>query len=110
MLFTYKYVNHSIEQFQEYVEHLVKEVRCKRTEEFSVDMLHPVLREIVLDLYNVEEETTRGKVKDWLFGPIRKIYDLCKELDAPQRQQIAVWFDNNNDVEALCANDPNKPL
>jgi hypothetical protein len=108
MLFTYKYVNHSIEQFQVYLEHLVKEVWCTRTEQFSVDMLHPVLRDIVLDLYNVEEDTTRGKTKDWLFGPIREIYDLCKGLEEPQRQRIAVWFDDNNDIEALCANDPTK--
>lgn len=109
MLFAYTYVNHSIEQFQEYLEHLVKEVWCKRTEQFSVDMLDPALREIVLDLYNIEEDTARGKVKDWLFGPIRDIYNLCKALDATQRQQIADWFDNNNDIAALCANDPTKP-
>jgi hypothetical protein len=108
VLFPYKYVNHSIEQFQEYLEHLVKEVWCKRTEPFSVDMLHPMLREIVLDLYNVEDDTTRGRVHDWLFGPIFNIYELCKGLEVQQRQRIATWFDNNNDVEALCANDPVK--
>jgi hypothetical protein len=39
MLFNYRYVNHSIERFQEYLDHLVKEVWCKATGEFSLDLL-----------------------------------------------------------------------
>jgi len=109
MLFNYRYVNHSIEAFQIYMDHLVKEVWCKATAEFSVDLLHPELREIVLGIYNTEEEKRRGKVKDLPYGPIKKIYDRFKDLDAAQRQQISNWYDYNNDIEALCACDPLKP-
>jgi len=38
MLFNYKYVSHSIENFQVYLDHLVKEVWCKATDDFSIDL------------------------------------------------------------------------
>jgi hypothetical protein len=109
MLFNYRYVNHSIEKFQVYLDHLVKEVWCKASCEFSLDLLYPDLQSIVLEIYNTEEDTTRGKIGDWLYGPIKAIYDLFKNLDPAQRQQVSTWYDHNNDIEALCACDPDKP-
>jgi hypothetical protein len=99
MLFNYRYINHSIERFQVYLDHLVKEVWCKATVDFSLDLLHPDLKLIV-------EEIT----KDHLDGPIRRIYELFRTgLDAAQRQQVSDWYDHNNDIEAICACDPDKP-
>ena len=109
MHFTYKYVNHSIERLQVYVGHLVKEVWCKADGDFSLDLLHLDLQEIVKDIFNTEENTTRSKMKDWLYGPIVKIYELFKGIDPNQRQQIADWYELNNDIEALCDDcDPDK--
>ena len=110
MLFTYRYVNHSIEQLQVYLDHLVKEVWCKATGDFSLDLLHPDLQAIVVEIFNTEEDKPRGKVSDYLYGPIRKIYELFKtQLTADQRKQVGVWYDHNNNIEALCACDPDKP-
>lgn len=104
MLFTYRYVNHSSTRFQEYVEHLVKEVWCKASGDFSLDLLHPELKIIVEDISNDESITT-----DPLYGPIQEIYGLFRtQLTETQRGQVAIWCDNNNDIEALCANDPRK--
>jgi len=104
MLFTYSYVDHTITQFQEYLEHLVKEVWCKASGDFSLDLLHPDLKIIVEEISNDESITT-----DPLYGPIQKIYELFRtQLTAAQRTQVAGWFDNNNDIEALCANDGRK--
>jgi hypothetical protein len=108
MLFTYRYVNHNIERFQEYLDHLVKEVWCKASGDFSLDLLHEDLRNIVLDIYNTEDDATRGNMGDWLFGPIRSIFDLFKNLSPEHKQRISDWYDNNNDIEALCACDPLK--
>jgi hypothetical protein len=108
VLFNYRYVNNSIERFQVYLDHLVKEVWCKAAGEFSLDLLHPDLQVIVLEIYNTEEDTTRGKIGDWLYGPIRTIFDLFKNLDPAQRQRVSSWYDYNNDIEALCACDPDK--
>lgn len=104
MLFTYSYVNHTITRFQTYLDHLVKEVWCKASGEFSLDLLHPELKIIVEDISNDESVTT-----DPLYGPIRRIYELFRtQLTAAQRAQVAIWCDNNNDIKALCANDPRK--
>ena len=105
MLFNYRYINHSIEQFQVYLDHLVKEVWCKAAGDFSLDLLHPELKLIVEEIFNDDSIT-----KDHLDGPIRKIYKLFKtQLTAIQRQKISEWYDHNNDIEALCACDPHKP-
>jgi hypothetical protein len=48
--------------------------------------------------------------KDYLDGPIRQIYELFKtRLTADQRQRVSEWYSNNNDIEALCASNPDKP-
>ena len=109
MLFNYRYVTHSIERFQDYLDHLVKEVWCKAAGNFTVDLLHADLRDIVLDIYNPEDDTPRGGVTtNWLHGPIDEIFNLFKNLDPGQRQQISDWYDHNNDIEALCSGDPAK--
>lgn len=109
MLFSYQHVPHSIETLQVWLDHLVKEVWCKATGEFSLDLLHNDLRAVVEEIYNTEDDTIRGKTGDWLFGPITKIYAIFQTLLTPvQRQQVSVWYDNNNDIEALCACDPAK--
>jgi len=105
MLFTYRYVNHSIERFQLYLDHLVKEVWCKATDDFSLDLLHPELKLIVEAIFNDDSIT-----KDPLDGPIRRIYELFKtQLNADQRKQVSDWYDRNNNIEALCACNPDKP-
>ena len=109
MLFSYRYVPHTIEAFQTWLDHLVKEVWCKAAGNFTLDLLHPTLREVVEAIYNTEEDKTRGKMNDWLYGPITTIYYIFKdELTQVQRQKVAMWYDTNNDIEALCSCDPTK--
>jgi len=110
MLFSYQYVPHSIETIQVWLDHLLKEVWCKATADFSLDLLHAELRAVVEEIYNTEEDTKRGKTGDWLYGPITRIYELFKtQLTAAQRLQVSAWYDHNNDIETLCACDPAKP-
>jgi len=108
MLFNYHYITHDIEKFQTWLDHLVKVVWCNAMGDFNIDLLHPDLRAVVLDIYNTEDAKPRGKTGDWLYGPIRDIFNLFKTLSPQQRQQISGWYDNNNDIESLCANDPLK--
>lgn len=105
MLFNYRYVNHSIEGLQVYLDHLVKKVWCKADGPFSLDLLHPELKLIVEDISNDDSIT-----KDYLDGPIRRIYELFRaQLTPVQRAQVSAWYDHNNDIEALCAGDLSKP-
>jgi hypothetical protein len=103
MLFNYRYVNHSIERFQVYLDHLVKEVWCKATGPFSLNLLHPDLQVIVEAISNDASITT-----DPLDGPIRTIYEIFRtQIGAQERAQMSEWYDHNNDIEALCGCRPN---
>jgi hypothetical protein len=102
MLFNYRYVNHSIEKLQVYLDHLVKEVWCKANGPFSVNILHPDLQAIVKEIADDESIT-----KDHLDGPIRRIYEIFRtQLSAAQRDQVARCYDHNNNIEALCSCHP----
>jgi len=104
MLFNYRYINHSIERFQTYLDHLVKKVWCRNTGKYSLKLLHPKLREIIEDIAN-----DASIEKDWLDGPIKNIDALFqKKLTASQRAQVRKWYDHNNDIESLCAGDSKK--
>jgi hypothetical protein len=103
MLFSYKYINHDLTRFHEYIDHLVRQVWCKASGEFSIDLLHPQLREIVEDLGHDESVKT-----DHLYHPIKVIHDLFRTLSESEKSQIRAWHDANNDVEGLCAGDTTK--
>jgi hypothetical protein len=102
MLFNYRYVIHGIQTFQTYLDHLVLEVWCKPTRDFSIDLLQADLKEIVEDIFN--DESIK---KDHLLGPIKEIYEIFRtQLTSAERAQIATWYEANNDIEALCSNHP----
>ncbi|HBA83498.1 MAG TPA: hypothetical protein DCZ95_05320 [Verrucomicrobia bacterium] len=104
MLFNYRYVAHDIEKFQTWLDHLVKEVWCRNGGAYSLDLLHADLKAVVEDIANDERITT-----DYLDGPIKAIDALFQnQLNAAQRAQVSLWYDHNNDIEALCGNDPHK--
>jgi hypothetical protein len=103
MLFNYRYVPHSIEKLQTWLDHLVKVVWCREAGDYSLDLLHSDLKAVV------EEIGMDDRISDWLDGPIKKIDMLFKDQLTPaQRAQVSAWYDNNNDIEALCTNDPQK--
>jgi hypothetical protein len=104
MLFCYRYVPHAIETFQTWLDHLVKVVWCRDGGPYSLGLLHPDLRAVVEELANDDRVTT-----DHFDGPIKTIDALFQtNLSAAQRAQVALWYEHNNDIEALCGNDPRK--
>lgn len=105
MLFSYQLLeNHPIYRFQEWLDHLVQEVWCRQDGDYSIDLLHSDLKTIVEDLGNDDAVKINH-----LDGPIKTIDALMRHLSPEQRQQVSQWYDNNNEIEALCANDPAKP-
>ena len=104
MLFSYRYVTHDVEKFQTWLDHLVKKVWCRSGGDYSLALLHPALKEVIEEIANDERIKT-----DYLDGPIKTLDALFqKRLDTAQRTQVALWYDHNNDIEALCGNDPMK--
>lgn len=107
MLFNYRYVTHDIEKFQAWIRHLVRDVWCRHGGAFSIDLLHEELKAVILDVYNTAEDHPRGNRGDLLYGPITRIDTIFQSsLDALQRNAFRDWFDFNNDIRALCANNP----
>ena len=104
MLFNYRYISHNIETFQSWLDHLVKQVWCRNSGSYTIDLLHPDLKAVVEEIGNDDSIKT-----DHLDGPIKKIDVLFQKLPPAQRAQFSMWYDNNNDIKALCANDPTKP-
>jgi hypothetical protein len=104
MLFNYRYVQHDIDKFQSWLDHLVKTVWCRSGGAYSLNLLHSDLKAVVDDIANDD----RIK-KDHLDGPIKTIDAIFQnQLTSVQRAQVGQWYDNNNDIEALCGNDPRK--
>jgi hypothetical protein len=104
MLFNYRYVKHDIEKFQTWLHHLVKSVWCRDGGVYSLSLLHPDLKAVVEEIANDERIT-----KDHLDGPIKAIDAIFQsQLTQAQRTQLSQWYDYNNDIEALCGNDPAK--
>lgn len=103
MLFSYQYVPHTIEAFQGWLDHLVKEVWCKAVGDFSLDLLHADLKAVVEEVFH-DETVTKTKILE----PIRDIFDAFKTLNDAQKAQVAHWYDNNNDIEAQCSCDSAK--
>ena len=105
MLFPYKYVPHTIEKLQEYIDHLFLKVWCEADGEYDIEKLHPELKEIVLEIYY--DEIIK---KDHLHGPIKEIYDLFLKIKKGRREALKKWYVNNNSIEDLCSNNNCKPL
>ncbi|MEG6512505.1 hypothetical protein V6C32_11335 [Desulforamulus ruminis] len=99
MLFPYKYISHSIEKMQTYIDFLFLEVWCKAEGDFSIDKLNdcPELKEIVLDIYHNDRIT-----KDYLYGPIEKVYNVFKTLSDSAKVFLGTSYRKNNEIEALC--------
>lgn len=104
MLFNYRYVTHDIEKFQIWLDHLVKVVWCRNGGKYSPNLLHTDFKAVVKEI--VEDKRIKT---NYLDGPIRRIDKLFqKYLTSTQRTQVGLWYDQNNDIETLCGNDPQK--
>lgn len=105
MLFAYTYVPHPMEKMQEFVEHIFFQVWCQAPggQPFSLDLFNdkPELK-AVMEAFHFSD--ARGA--DFFNGHVEKIYGLFAGLSPAQITQLQAWFDGNNDIAALCCNDP----
>lgn len=99
MIFYYNYINHTLEEVQSLIEHLVKEVWCNATGTYSHALLRADLRQIVIEC---EDNVNNGDGKFSTF--IQEIYRLFIPLSPKQKEYIRNAFDTNNSIEELCTN------
>ncbi len=102
MLFPYKYIPHSIEKLQRYIDFLFLEVWCNAEGDYDIEKLNgcPDLKEIVLAISRDDRITI-----DHLYGPIKDIFSTFKTLNRKKRKRLRKWYAANNSIEKLCSNE-----
>jgi len=107
MLFAYTYVPHAMEKMQAFIDFIFFEVWCKAPIglSFSLDMFEdePDLREVLSSFGFAANAPERGKQ---FYRDIKAIYEHFAPLTSPQIDQLKQWYQANNDIEKVCANDP----
>ena len=98
MLFAYTYVPNNLEKLQAWLKHLVQQVWCNPRRHFYLRLLESEFQDVV------RETTKASRKNDYLWDPIRRIHNICRDqLNAPQRLLLSRWFDDNNNIESLCS-------
>lgn len=108
MLFPYTYVPHQMDRMQEFIDFIFFEVWCKAPEAGDYDL---DLFAANADLYEVMTafHYSDTQVADFFAGHIQRIYELFADLSPENIRQWQAWYRANNDLEAVCANDPDVP-
>jgi hypothetical protein len=105
MLFSYQYVPHQMEKMQEFIDFIFFEVWCKAPEgePFSLDLFNgnAKLKE-VMEAFHYSD----AKGANFFNGHVQRIYDLFASLTPDQIDKFKQWYQANNDIEKVCANNP----
>lgn len=105
MLFPYTYVPHQMEKMQEFIDFIFYEVWCKASANgpFSLNLFdaNPDLREVMEAFFYSDAQGA-----DFFYGHVERIYGLFSALTSAQISQFQMWYQGNNDLENVCANDP----
>jgi hypothetical protein len=111
MLFPYTYVPHQMEKMQKFIDFIFFEVWCKAPigQEFHTDLFigEPDLQEVMSEFGFSKHAPERGKA---FYKDVKAIYQLFSSLPPQEIDQFKQWYQGNNDIEKVCANDPATPL
>lgn len=106
MLFPYAYVPHQMEKMQEFIDFIFHEVWCKAPIglTFHPDLFkgNPDLREVMVEFGFSAKAAERGKA---FYKDIKSIYELFALLSPQEIDRFKQWYQGNNDLEKVCAND-----
>ena len=107
MLFSYTYVPHAMEKMQVFIDFIFYEVWCKAPIglSFNLELFEKEqdLREVLSSFGFAANAPKRGKQ---FYKDIKAIYELFSQLTPEQIDQLKLWYQANNDIEKVCANDP----
>lgn len=109
MLFPYTYVPHQMEKMQAFIDFIFDKVWCKAPAggPFGLNLFdaNPELHEVMEAFYYSDAQGA-----DFFYGHVERIYSLFSTLTAGQIRQFQQWYQGNNDLEKVCANDPSAEL
>ena len=105
MLFPYQYVPHKMEKMQEFIDFIFYDVWCKAPSGGPFDLVlfdvKPDLKEVMTAFYYSDAAGA-----DFFYGHVERIYGHFTSLTPAQINQFQNWYEANNDIERVCANDP----
>lgn len=107
MLFPYTYVPHQMESMQVFIDFIFYEVWCKAPIGlvFHMDLFdgNSDLKEIMMEFGFSPKAPERGKI---FYKEVKSIYELFEPLSIQEIEQFKKWYQGNNDLEKVCANNP----
>lgn len=107
MLFPYIYVPHQMEKMQEFIDYIFFDVWCEAPIglEFHPDLFdcNPDLKSVISAFGFASDPPKRGNK---FYKDVKAIYESFADLSSPQIDQLKLWYEGNNDLEKVCANDP----
>jgi len=110
MLFPYTYVPHSMEKMQEFINSIF-EVWCKAPlgQEFTLELFEEEadIKNILSHFGFATNAPERGRK---FYQDIKCIYDHFSGLNSSQINLLKQWYNANNDIEKVCANDPSAQI
>lgn len=105
MLFSYTYVPHQMEKMQAFIDFIFYEVWCMAPTSGSFGLhlfdANVELREVMEAFYYSD---ARGA--EFFYGHVECIYGLFSALTTAQIKQFQQWYQGNNDLGKVFANDP----
>lgn len=105
MLFPYTYVPHQMEKMHAFIDFIFHEVWCKAPigGDYSLDLFvaNPELHEVMTAFHY---DDSNGA--EFFSGHVERIYGFFSVLSDAQISQFQKWYQGNNDLEKVCANDP----
>lgn len=107
MLFPYTYVPHQMDRMQEFIDFIFYEVWCKALLGLA---FHPDLFDDNPDLKDIMSKfgfspKASGAGRDF-YQDVEAIYELFAVLSPLDIEQFKRWYQANNDIEQVCANNP----
>lgn len=105
MLFPYTYVPHRMEKMQAFIDFIFHEVWCKAPANvpFGLHLFdaNAELREVMEAFYYSDAQGA-----EFFYAHVERIFGLFSVLDAAQINQFQQWYQGNNDLVKVCANNP----
>lgn len=105
MIRTYRYVSHSMEKMQEFIDYIFLDVWCRAPEglTFGGDLFkqNTDLYDVISDFGFSGTAPERGKL---FYENIKEIYALFEPLNSTEIGELKNWYSANNQIEKICNN------
>jgi len=106
MIFSYKYVPHTMEKMQQFLDYIFYKVWCRASVStpYSFELFNKKyqLKNIIVSFHY---DDTKGG--DLFNKTIEEVYKIFQTYTKKQKEEVKKWYKSNNNIEQLCINNPN---